>query len=1045
MQECSELVTMKNMNLPPIGFFLTTTILMILVLGCNTVPPRTEGPGDLFTAAGFPCVTAHSSTRALFASYNGPLYQLTRESDGATMDIGVVEASAGDAGGYANAAAHDEFCANSLCWISIIYDQSGNDNHLMQAPPGTFVGPAKGGFNSLPIADMAPITLNGHKVYGTYVMPGAGLRNNNAVGLAINDEPEGIYMVLNGDHYSSGCCFNYGNTSTNSRAVGTGTMSTVYYGTATAWGKGEGDGPWIMSDMEAGLFSGYETKENAADPSIDWRFVTGMVNGGGGNQWEIWGANAQEGDLINFYKGERPQSKENDRYYPMHRKGSVQMGNGGDNGNGSAGTFYEGVITKGYPTEEVVQAVQANIVAANYAIPNVHLSRLTSFSPGAAQELTVTFTNTSDKAASDVQISINLPQGWPTVEPQTIDDVGSGESVTLDFMISSPTSAAAGYLSVAAEWSGQTFETRQRVRTVPPIKVNELGLSGGSNRTHQFLELYNASDATVDISSFSVVNTKSEWAPLELAKIPEGTTLGAREFYLLGLATSGLMAPTNAGDGVIYLRSTEALSVGQEIDIEGESATIAQVGTAASDLTTIFVPVSTGPWLQFPVGTTNLPVTNAEGFKIGDKIGIDIGGNYEVATVTEVGKASTQSSLAEEAKVGDTMIKVWQNANMTTGDTLTINTGARVEYAVVKNVISVVQAPLRGRFNGDPGEVELVSPLQKDHMLAVDVASPGTGITFSPATRFAHKSGDAVQALGSGVTLQDALSKNHDTGAPVVLPGNTTVGYQGAVQADQWYGLPMSTFAGSVSLIDATGEVVIDAIVYGSQQGNSSARGTIASPEVATLEGDQSQGGCIVAVPGTTHGSFNVIYDPTIRSLGRFPDGSDSDSNCEDFKSQHIIPLAVPVQAGSQNIKVTSVENFSVGERIVIGVGSSSETLEIAEIGTPGGTLLSSRTKAGATTFTVASVRGFSEDQTITIGEELAVIDSITPGRRSFFNPALNRDASITLSKPLRFSHSSGEEVSGSGITLSMTLRKSHSQGEQISSSTPTPGAANDY
>ena len=40
------------------------------------------------------------------------------------------------------------------------------------------------------------------------------------------------------------------------------------------------------------------------------------------------------------------------------------MGNGGDNGNGSAGTFYEGIITAAYPSDAAINAVQANIVAA---------------------------------------------------------------------------------------------------------------------------------------------------------------------------------------------------------------------------------------------------------------------------------------------------------------------------------------------------------------------------------------------------------------------------------------------------------------------------------------------------------------------------------------------------------------------------------------------------------------------------------------------------------------------------------------------------------
>jgi len=34
-------------------------------------------------------------------------------------------------------------------------------------------------------------------------------------------------------------------------------METTYFGTSTVWGRGSGPGPWIMSDMEAGLFSGY--------------------------------------------------------------------------------------------------------------------------------------------------------------------------------------------------------------------------------------------------------------------------------------------------------------------------------------------------------------------------------------------------------------------------------------------------------------------------------------------------------------------------------------------------------------------------------------------------------------------------------------------------------------------------------------------------------------------------------------------------------------------------------------------------------------------
>src|SRR4051812_17613239 len=210
---------------------LNSKYVVIAMLFCGHLSfgqSRSRGACDIYRAAGTPCVAAHSSTRALYAAYKGPLYQVIRQSDNKLLDIGLL------ADGYVNAAAQDAFCANSTCLITKIYDQSGKGNHLTQAPPGTYKGTDKAGYDNLPIADMAPITINGHKAYGVFIMPGMGLRNNNARDLAINDEPEGIYYVVDGKHYDSGCCFDYGNSSTNSRAVGTGTMETTYYGTSTA-------------------------------------------------------------------------------------------------------------------------------------------------------------------------------------------------------------------------------------------------------------------------------------------------------------------------------------------------------------------------------------------------------------------------------------------------------------------------------------------------------------------------------------------------------------------------------------------------------------------------------------------------------------------------------------------------------------------------------------------------------------------------------------------------------------------------------------------
>ncbi|MEO5926277.1 MAG: arabinofuranosidase catalytic domain-containing protein [Bryobacteraceae bacterium] len=988
-------------------------------------PTRPQGPCDIYGAAGTPCVAAHSTTRALTAAYNGPLYQVQRRSDGKTLDIGV------QSGGYADAAAHDAFCVNTTCVMGILYDHSGKGNHLYQGAPGTFKGPEKGGFDTQPIADMASITIMGHKAYGVYIMPGMGFRNNDATGLAINDEPEGIYYVIDGTHYDSGCCFDYGNSSTNGRAVGTGTMETTYFGTATAWGSGAGPGPWIMADMEAGLFSGYDAKRNAADPTIDsWRFVTAVVDGGGGNKWDLRGGNAQAGRLTTYYSGVRPGSNTNNSYFPMHKPGAVLLGVGGDNGNGSAGTFYEGVMTTGYPSEATTDAVQANVVAAKYDVQRVRLSRVTTFTPRATQMVTQTFTNTTGAAVSSVKLSLAVPAGWNATASGTSAwaTVAPGASVSAVFQLSSGAKTGAGFLTGKTEWTGagkQSETATQRVRNVLPVKVNEVSLGGSS-----FVELYNDSDVAVNLSNWALINTQSQWAPVPLAKIPAGTTLASHAFYLLGLSSSGLAAPLSAGETTIHVRSVAGFAPGQQIDVDGETRTIVRVGTAASPMTTVFVPVSTGPWLTRPAGSTNLPVTSAVGFLAGEKVGIDIGGNYETATVRSVGKAATQTSLAAAAAAGSSNLKLAAVADITAGDTLTVGTGARKELVTVASV---------GTAGVNGTGVNLTAALRFSHQADVDVSDPGTGIGVATGLRFLHRSADAVQALGSGIVLDRALSKGHAYGAPVVNPQATGVGYQGPVAPRQWFGWTLSSSAGSIALLDAGG-VLADAIVYGSQQSSSSGNGTIASPEIATLEGDQGKGGCIAVVPAVPRGAPAV--SAAQRSLGRYPDGRDADSNCTDFQLQPATTLVSAIAAGANNIKVASVADFGIGQTLTIDAGAAAETAVIATVGTAGATTTGAATDVGATAIPVASVAGFAANQTITIGTganlETAVIASTAGGGRG-------ASASITVTGPLKSLHAAGTQVSGTGITLNTALTKGHANGAQVTNNLPTPGAPNQY
>jgi hypothetical protein len=310
-------------------------------------------PCDIYAAAGTPCVAAHSTVRALFSSYNGKLYQVRRSSDKATTNINTLSA-----GGYANAAAQDTFCAHTTCVITIIYDQSGHGNNLTQAPAGG----AAGGPDNLANASALPLTVGGHHVYGVYVAPGTGYRNDHTSGIATGDNAEGEYAVFDGTHYNGGCCFDYGNAETNNHDTGNGHMEAIYFGKIKVWGYGSGKGPWVMADLENGLFSGVNRHLNSGDQTITSHYVTAMVKGKP-NQWAIKAGNAQSGDLTTMYNGKRPNVS---GYNPMHKEGAIILGIGGDNSKGSAGSFFEGAMTSGYPSDAAENAVQANIVSIKY-------------------------------------------------------------------------------------------------------------------------------------------------------------------------------------------------------------------------------------------------------------------------------------------------------------------------------------------------------------------------------------------------------------------------------------------------------------------------------------------------------------------------------------------------------------------------------------------------------------------------------------------------------------------------------------------------------
>jgi non-reducing end alpha-L-arabinofuranosidase len=334
------------------------------------------GPCDIYKAANVPCVAAYSTVRALFDAYDGALYQVRRGSDNTKKDIGLLSA-----GGIVDASIQDDFCKNVACRISIIYDQSGKGNHLTKAPKGSEI---YGLYNdSEAVADALPIKIAGQKAYGVHITPGGwttpgqvGYRNTSTNGVVKGDNPETEYMIADGTYVNGACCFDFGNAEMSSTVYGD--METIYFGTNDWWDKGVGSGPWVMADLENGVYNmggagNYATskvpngnKINSNSISFPHAFVTAYLKGNSatatnGGPFTLKGGNAQTGKLTTVWDGAFPIG-----YSPRSRQGGIVLGVGGDNSSGARGNFYEGVMTAGFASDAIDDAIQANIVAAGY-------------------------------------------------------------------------------------------------------------------------------------------------------------------------------------------------------------------------------------------------------------------------------------------------------------------------------------------------------------------------------------------------------------------------------------------------------------------------------------------------------------------------------------------------------------------------------------------------------------------------------------------------------------------------------------------------------
>jgi hypothetical protein len=335
-----------------------------------------QGPCDIYGAASTPCVAAYSTTRLLSSGYTGPLYQVrkagTMSTDGTganmktgirgggtTMDIGMV------AGGFADSVAQDTFCGTDTCTFSIVYDQSGKGNHLRVAPAGCFNDGSANLADYESSAKQKSVMLSGHKVYALFTNAREGYRNDTTTGIPMGNVPQGVYELADGTHAGTACCWDFGNVGKDN-CNGT-TMNTLFFGTGF-WGRGAGNGPWFMGDFEGGVWSGGNVgapsatnDTTATNPSLVVPFAFGILKTSttpAPGQYALRMGNGQSGNLATAYDGVSPKMWGNG--------GGIVLGVGGDNSNHSFGTFFEGAVTMGRPSDATDAAVLANVQAAGY-------------------------------------------------------------------------------------------------------------------------------------------------------------------------------------------------------------------------------------------------------------------------------------------------------------------------------------------------------------------------------------------------------------------------------------------------------------------------------------------------------------------------------------------------------------------------------------------------------------------------------------------------------------------------------------------------------
>jgi non-reducing end alpha-L-arabinofuranosidase len=337
--------------------------------GTGGAPLPLPGPCDIYRDWGQPCVAAYSTVRRILSTYQGPLYQIRSDSSaentgsgGQTHDVGQTP------DGFADAGAVDAACVQTICTVSLLYDQSGQGNHLPVAKAGIpFGGPTAPLDDFESSATHETLSVAGHEVHSLYMEPRQGYRLASVgEGMPRGEEPQGMYLLADGTRAADGCCWEFGNVPRSPSRFSDSTA--LLFGNVVA-GVGSGEGPWFMADFRAGIWAGSSQvayaggsaagfSANPNNPSLAVKFALGFLKASP-DDWALRMADASTASsLTTAYEGPLPK--------PRYDDGGITLGVGTDNNNASWGTFYEGAIVAGWPGEDTESAILRNIQAVGY-------------------------------------------------------------------------------------------------------------------------------------------------------------------------------------------------------------------------------------------------------------------------------------------------------------------------------------------------------------------------------------------------------------------------------------------------------------------------------------------------------------------------------------------------------------------------------------------------------------------------------------------------------------------------------------------------------